>query len=339
MSDTREKQSVDSRAAPTAEFLKKYVFLAVKSGEVGKTNPYNFSLSTGDSGLAFGNMQHDTLKSNKNERAQTYFRKILNADVALGYLSQTSADAIYNAALHNPKSLQGTSDAESINAALMRHSTLVDQADEERLDEVMVQVERALKAAETNPNGPGELNRQNPNLGFIAELAMWSNRGRGLKETSEFIEKMPNITRVDWEKKYLSQQEQFTRKKAAKAGKKKKKESFPGWLKKVNRAIKDAEEGTRALLDPKPTPKPTPEQAGTMHPYGGPNGSSGVVAYLIEGDSITLRFVDRSTLYVYDANRPGLAAVHQMQRLAKRGSGLTTYINQHVRKNYALKIG
>ena len=62
------------------------------------------------------------------------------------------------------------------------------------------------------------------------------------------------------------------------------------------------------------------------------------MAYLIEGDTITLRFVDRPTLYVYDADRPGVAAVQEMQRLAKRGTGLTTYINQHVRKNYALKI-
>lgn len=335
MSDVSKNSLVGSGTAPTAEFLKKYVFLAVQSGEVGNTSPYSFSISTGNSGLAFGSMQHDTLKSNKNERAQTYFRKILDAEVASGYLSQTRADAIYSAALNNPKSLERTPDADAVNAALMRHSSLVDQADEERLDEVVAQVELVLKAAEKNPNGPGELNRQNPDLEFIAELAMWSNRGSGLKETSKYIEKMPKITRIDWENDYLSQQEQFTRKKAAKAGKNKKKESFPGWLKKVKRAAKYAEKGTSALREP----EPTAEQAGTMLPYGGPNGSSGVVAYLIEGDSITLRFVDRPTLYVYDANRPGLAAVHEMQRLARHGAGLTTYINQHVRKNYALKIG
>ncbi|WP_258195225.1 hypothetical protein [Pseudomonas japonica] len=329
MSDETVNRTVDSGAAPTAEFLKKYVFLAVKSGEVGSTNPYSASLSTGKSGLAFGNMQHDT---RKNERAQKYFRKILDADVAADHLSKTKADAIYTTALSSPVSLtKKKGDMRLVNAALMRHKALVDKADEERLDEVMTQVELALTAAEANPNGPGELNRKSPNLGFIAELAMWSNRGRGLKETSAYIQNMQDISRVAWEEEYLSIQRQFTKEVEP--------EDFSKWQKKVNRAIKDAEDGTRALLEPKPTPKPTPEQAGTMHPYGGPNGSSGVVAYLIEADSITLRFVDRSALYMYDASRPGLAAVHEMQRLAKRGSGLTTYINQHVRKNYALKIG
>lgn len=335
MSDTAEEQKNKSKAAPTAEFLRRYVFFAVKSGEVARTNPYKSSFSTGRSGLAFGNMQHDTRKSSENIRAQTYFRKILDAEVALQHLTTVKADKIYNIALNNPGSLKNTKDKDLIDAALMRHHVLIDQADQERLDEVMIEVERAMKAAERNPNGPGELNRNDPNLGFIAELAMWSNRGSGLIETSEYLEKMSDINRVDWEKGYLSQQEQFTRKKHPN----RKKESFPGWLKKVDRAIKDAEQGTRPRPNPKPGAKPIAEQLGAMHPYGGPKGSSGVVAYLIEGDSITLRFVDRATLYVYDAQRPGHAAVQEMQRLAKRGRGLTTYINQHVRKNYAQKVG
>ena len=322
---------IGSNKRPTHKFLKEYVRLAVKSGEVASTNPYNSSFSTGKSGLAFGNMQHDT---RTNERARTYFRRILDADIAAQHLSKAKADAIYTAALNNPKSLNNEADRALIDAALMRHHALIDKADEERLDEVMIEVERALSAAEMNPNGPGELNREDPNLGFIAELAMWSNRGRGLIETSIHIGKMPNINRVDWEKGYLSQQEQFTRKKHPN----RKKESFSSWLKKVDRAIEDAEQGTRPRKEPTPGTQPTPEQVGAMHPYGGPNGSSGVVAYLIDGDTITLRFVDRPTLYVYDADRPGVAAVQEMQRLAKRGKGLTTYINQHVRKNYALKI-
>ncbi|WP_263264593.1 hypothetical protein [Pseudomonas sp. RIT-PI-S] len=213
----------------------------------------------------------------------------------------------------------------------MRHRELIKKADEERLDEVMIEIERALKAAEQNPNGPGELSRDNPGLGFIAELAMWSNRGSGLKETSDYISKMPTITRVAWEEGYLSQQRQFTKELNP--------EDFSSWLRKVDRAIQDAEQGTRPRIEPKPGAEGTPNPAAAMLPYASPNGNSGVVAYLIEGDSITLRFADRATLYLYDANRPGLAAVQEMQRLAKRGTGLTTYINQHVRKHYALKIG
>lgn len=134
---------------------------------------------------------------------------------------------------------------------------------------------------------------------------------------------------------YLGRQRQFTRKK--------KPESWPGWRKKVKRAVRDAEQGIRTAPTPAPTPTPGAEGASeatsALQPYASPNGNSGVVAYRIDGDSITLRFVDRSTLYLYDANRPGLAAVYEMQRLAKRGTGLTTYINRHVRNNYALKFG
>ena len=141
------------------------------------------------------------------------FRKILDADVAADHLSKTKADAIYTTALSSPVSLtKKKGDMRLVNAALMRHKALVDKADEERLDEVMAQVELALTAAEANPNGPGELNRESPNLEFIAELAMWSNRGRGLKETSEYIQNMQDISRVAWEEEYLSIQRQFTKK-------------------------------------------------------------------------------------------------------------------------------
>jgi hypothetical protein len=331
MKDRIEEQPADGNKAPTPEFLKEYIRRAVKSGEVAGTNPYKSSISTGKSGLAFGAMQNDTAKRTGNKMAQEYFRKILDADVAKKHLSKAKADTIYKAALKNPKSLS-KADIELVDAALMRHQALVDEIDSKQLDNrIMPEVERALKAAEMNPNGPGELNRENPNLGFIAELAMWSNRSNGLEKSSIYISEMASITRSAWETEYLSKRHQFTKKVNP--------EDFSKWLKKVNRAIKDAEEGTRPRAKPAPGAVPTAEQIGAMHPYGGPKGSSGVVAYLIDGDSITLRFVDRPTLYVYDAQRPGPAAVREMQRLAKRGTGLTTYINQHIRKNYAQKIG
>jgi hypothetical protein len=324
-----EEQPAGTSKAPTPEFLREYVRMAVKSGEVARTNPYKSSISTGKSGLAFGAMQHDTAKRTGNKMAQEYFRKILDADVAAKHLSKAKADTIYKGALQNPKSLS-KADIKRVDAALMRQQALVNEVDNKQLDnKIMPEVERALKAAEMNPNGPGELNRENPDLGFIAELAMWSNRSGGLFESSVHISKMPQITRVAWEEAYLSKQRQFTKKDEP--------EDFSKWLEKVNRAIKDAEDGSRPRVEAKPG-KGLPDQ-GAMLPYASPNGNSGVVAYRIDGDSITLRFVDRSTLYVYDANRPGLAAVREMQRLAEQGSGLTTYINKHVRKNYAMKIG
>lgn len=330
MSSQIESTPAGTKNKPSPEFLKEYVRLAVKSGEVARTNPYKSSISTAKSGLAFGAMQHDTGPHAKNKMAQEHFRRILDADVAARHLTKVKADAIYSMALKNPRSLS-KADIKKVDAALMRNRALVNEADNKQLDVVMSHVEVALKAAESNPNGPGELNRNNPNLEFIAELAMWSNRTGGLAASSIHIAKMQSITRAAFKAEYLSVQRLFT--------KEDKPEDFSDWQKKVNRAIKDAEEGTRPRAKPAPGAVPTAEQVGAMHPYGGPKGSSGVVAYLIDGDSITLRFVDRPTLYVYDAQRPGPAAVREMQRLAQRGSGLTTYINQHIRKNYAQKIG
>lgn len=334
MGNEIESQSRQRVKGPSPAVLRQFVYLAVKSGEVARTNPYKSSLSTGKSGLAFGKMQHDTGSHAENSRAQEYFKKILDADVAAGHLARDRAQAIYKTALTKPRSL-GKGDIALVDAALMRQKALVDEVDKLQLDAIMKEVERALQAAERNPNGPGELDREHPSLGFIAELAMWSNRTGDLVESSNAISKMPRITQAAFTRDYLSQQRQFTRKK--------KPESWPGWRKKVKRAVRDAEQGIRTAPTPAPTPTPGAEGASeatsALQPYASPNGNSGVVAYRIDGDSITLRFVDRSTLYLYDANRPGLAAVYEMQRLAKRGTGLTTYINRHVRNNYALKFG
>jgi hypothetical protein len=42
--------------------------------------------------------------------------------------------------------------------------------------------------------------------------------------------------------------------------------------------------------------------------------------------------------YSYDATKPGTKHVDAMKRLALAGEGLTTYVNQHVRENYAAKL-
>lgn len=74
-----------------------------------------------------------------------------------------------------------------------------------------------------------------------------------------------------------------------------------------------------------------------MPRYANHSGQSGVVAYECAPDRIAVQFVDGS-VYLYDSGRPGAAAVAEMQRLAAAGRGLSTYISQHVRENFAEKL-
>jgi hypothetical protein len=43
-------------------------------------------------------------------------------------------------------------------------------------------------------------------------------------------------------------------------------------------------------------------------------------------------------VYLYTNKSAGTAAVAEMKALAKKGTGLTTYINQHVREHYQTKL-
>ncbi|WP_295930069.1 hypothetical protein [uncultured Xanthomonas sp.] len=74
-----------------------------------------------------------------------------------------------------------------------------------------------------------------------------------------------------------------------------------------------------------------------MHAYGNRSSHAGVVAYDSGPDWIVLRFADGAT-YRYDRQHPGLLQVMEMQRLAAAGRGLTTYLNQHVRDDYAARL-
>jgi hypothetical protein len=71
--------------------------------------------------------------------------------------------------------------------------------------------------------------------------------------------------------------------------------------------------------------------------YAGKSGNAGVEAYEIRADAIVLRFKDGAT-YLYDETRPGRRHVEAMKRLARVGRGLTTYVNRHVRENYAARL-
>lgn len=71
--------------------------------------------------------------------------------------------------------------------------------------------------------------------------------------------------------------------------------------------------------------------------YARHHGDSGVVAFATGPRGIAVQFLDGS-VYVYDVDKPGRAHVAEMKRLAKAGEGLSSYISQHVRDNYAEKL-
>lgn len=66
-------------------------------------------------------------------------------------------------------------------------------------------------------------------------------------------------------------------------------------------------------------------------------GETGVAAYETGPRSITIRFTDGST-YRYTYAKTGADHVEAMKGLAVEGKGLTTYINQHVRGDYAARL-
>lgn len=74
-----------------------------------------------------------------------------------------------------------------------------------------------------------------------------------------------------------------------------------------------------------------------MQRYPTNNPATGVIAYETGKDSITITFRDGST-YLYTNKSTGPAAIAEMKTLAKKGAGLTTYINQHVKQNYQQKL-
>jgi hypothetical protein len=71
--------------------------------------------------------------------------------------------------------------------------------------------------------------------------------------------------------------------------------------------------------------------------YSALGGDSGVTAYAVGPDFIVVEFKSRDA-YRYDYSKPGRAKVEKMKRLARRGGGLATFINQHVREDYAEKL-
>ena len=74
----------------------------------------------------------------------------------------------------------------------------------------------------------------------------------------------------------------------------------------------------------------------TMTEYKNLSGESGILAYEIGDDFIRVQFQDKE-VYVYTNESTGQEHIDEMKRLAEKGRGLNTYINQHVRKKYDRK--
>ncbi|MFD2865271.1 hypothetical protein [Mucilaginibacter antarcticus] len=74
-----------------------------------------------------------------------------------------------------------------------------------------------------------------------------------------------------------------------------------------------------------------------MQQYNTNKRDTGIIAYEITADSISIKFRDGS-VYLYTKKSAGAAAIAKMKVLAEKGAGLTTYINQHVRDNYQTKL-
>jgi len=71
-----------------------------------------------------------------------------------------------------------------------------------------------------------------------------------------------------------------------------------------------------------------------MERYANRSGGSGVSAYEIGGDFITVKFSGTFRTYTYSYRRAGSTHVENMKRLAQTGSSLNSYINRHVKNLY-----
>lgn len=73
-----------------------------------------------------------------------------------------------------------------------------------------------------------------------------------------------------------------------------------------------------------------------MERYKNLGGDSGIVAYSIEEGAITVQFSD-GWCYLYNNQSAGAENIAELQRLARAGRGLNSFIVKVVRKGYAKK--
>jgi len=74
-----------------------------------------------------------------------------------------------------------------------------------------------------------------------------------------------------------------------------------------------------------------------MERYPNLSGRSGIAFFELGTDSITVQFRDGAT-YLYNHDSAGAPHINQMKQLARAGSGLNSYIDRYVYKNYAARL-
>lgn len=74
-----------------------------------------------------------------------------------------------------------------------------------------------------------------------------------------------------------------------------------------------------------------------MELYQDRGGNSGIKAYEIESDSITVEFTTGAA-YLYNYEVTGASNVEEMKKLAGKGVGLNSFINLKVKYKYAKKL-
>ncbi len=71
-----------------------------------------------------------------------------------------------------------------------------------------------------------------------------------------------------------------------------------------------------------------------METYSDSGGNSGISAYEIGADYISVQFSNTGKVYTYSYGRAGKGHVDQMKFLARSGSGLNSYIMKNVKSLY-----
>lgn len=74
-----------------------------------------------------------------------------------------------------------------------------------------------------------------------------------------------------------------------------------------------------------------------MERYKNLDGDSGISAYKIDADSITVQF-NTGVSYLYTYKSTGRDNIEKMKSLAVSGNGLNSFINKYVKKSYASKL-
>lgn len=74
-----------------------------------------------------------------------------------------------------------------------------------------------------------------------------------------------------------------------------------------------------------------------MQPYQNRAGTSGISAYEIAAEAVTIQYSD-GDVYEYTYASAGQENVERMKELARAGQGLNTFINANVRKRFARKL-